>query len=322
MDKRVNLDEAAAESHLEEMDLSGGANNVSSLRPKIDRTRTEEPQISLANTAGWKNIPFDSLPSKGMFYPHNSEVAIRSASLGEIRHWSTMDENDQISINDRLNFVLEKCVTFRIKDNPVRMDFRDLLVIDRFFLIFAVHELSFPNGENQMMKTFSCKSCPTDNKYVESLKVRSSMLQLFTLNDDIMHFYNDENRAFLVSSDKWDPFFMVMPTIGANEKVKAYVKSKKQIDEWFVRAAPYLIDDYRNADNGSLDALRMETLDWHRDKFMFVTKAVDLLEAGKSTSLSIRCPKCDKRINQDIFTSPSFTIKNLFIVSTRLIDLI
>lgn len=316
-------------SQLDKLDLAGGVNKepVRSLG-KAEKS-SFEPQltssnISLANELGWKVVPFDNLPSTGLSYPTNAEIAIRSATVNEIRHWSTIDETDNVSINDKLNFILEKCLSFKIKGAPIILDWRDIAVVDRFFLVFRIHELTFPNNENIMSKFFQCGKCPSESRYSEVIQVRSSMLQLYSYPEEVMHFYNEENRAFLVESQKFDPFFLCMPTLGAQEKVKTYIRSKggKLKDDWFIKVAPYLIDDYRSVSNESLDRLRIDSTTWHQNKFMFVTKAVEQLEAGKSTSIAVKCPKCDNFIHQNIFTQPSFTVKNLFIVPTRLVDLV
>jgi hypothetical protein len=50
---------------------------------------------------GYKNIPISMLPSKGIFYPSDWYVTIRSATVGEIRHFSTVDEFDDIDVIDK-----------------------------------------------------------------------------------------------------------------------------------------------------------------------------------------------------------------------------
>jgi len=314
--------------HLNQLDKKGGVNTIAEEplkfeRPSLGKIQSKESNISLANDPGWKILPFNNLPSLGISYPDNSEIAIRSAKVFEIRQWSTIDESDNLSINDQLNFILEKCMSFKIKGHPVLMDWKDLLLIDRFFIIFRIHELTFPNNENTMSKLFTCSNCK-EPKFSEIVQVKSSMLQLFNMPEEIMSFYDEKNKAFVVESSKFEPFFIFMPTLGAQSKVRDYVKFKGSSlkDDWFIKVAPYMIDDYRSVNNEWLDKFRMSTLDWNESKFMFVTKAIDLLESAKSNTLSKKCPKCDNLISQNIFTSPNFTIKNLFIVSTKLRDLI
>jgi len=328
----VNEDDALA--LLDAADKEGGVNSipeppapkVKSLGKSLSSIAAEESSISMANDVRWKVIPFKTLPSLGKFYPPDSEISIRSAEVMEIRHWSTIDENDSISINDCLNFILERCLKFKIKGRPVSLSWRDLLMVDRFFLIFKVHEITFPNGENKLMKTFECSSCKKEDRYSGKHQVKGHMLQGFTIPEELQQFYHEEYKTFFVQSEKFDNFYLNMPSIGAFNLVKQYISSRaergKTSEKWFVRVAPYLIEDYESTTVDSLEKLREQTMNWHPNKMVFVTRAVDMLENSKNNRLSIKCPKCNSQIEADIFSSNSFTVKDLFLVSARLADLV
>lgn len=316
---------------LDEQDKSGGVNLVKSETPPPARSlgkiesRTDST-ISGANDPRWKVIPFESLSSGGLFYPIESEISIRSADVLEIRHWSGIDENDAISVNDCLNFILEKCLRFKIRGQAIVLNWQDLLVIDRLYLIFRIHELTFPNGENKLMKTFSCLECPTESKYSERKQVKSSMLQNYEIPSELDGFYHSEYRTFFIDSKKFDPFYLFMPTLGGHERVKQYIthltKAGRKPEQWFIRVMPYLIEDYQSTSIKSLEQIRQDSLGWSLEKMMFVTLAVDQLELAKTSQFHIKCPKCGKKIRSTIFSSDSFTVKNLFLFSARLADLI
>ena len=51
---------------------------------------------------GWKPFPAENLPSRGMFYPDGTTFAIRAASVAEIRHFSTIDDNDPLDLDDHV----------------------------------------------------------------------------------------------------------------------------------------------------------------------------------------------------------------------------
>lgn len=331
---KVNEDEAL--SMLDAADVAGGINQPKPEPEKKEKTRSlgklashaaaEQSEISMANDTRWKVVPFQTLPDLGLFYPPDSEISIRSADVMEIRHWSTIDENDMISINDCLNFILEKCLRFKIKGRPVLLSWRDLTMVDRFFLIFKIHEITFPNGENKLMKTFECDSCPADQRYSGKHQVRGSMLQGFTIPDELKPFYHEEYRTFFIKSDKIGNFYLNMPTIGGFNLVKQYIanraKNGKSVEKWFTRVAQYLIEDYQSMSVEGLEKLRLETMDWPENKIVFVTRAVDLLEGSKNNKLVIKCPKCNNPIEADIFSKFSFTIKDIFLLSARLADLV
>ena len=109
------------------------------------KTYDDEP---LAMEIGWKNIPSENLPSQGLFYEAGTQIAIRAAAVAEIRHWSTIDDNDLLSIDEMLNFIIEKCCRIKVPGKPGT--YKDLKEIDRFYLIFAIRDYTFKNGENKI----------------------------------------------------------------------------------------------------------------------------------------------------------------------------
>jgi hypothetical protein len=63
---------------------------------------------------GFMEIPLTDLPSSGIFYPEGTRIHVRSASGGDIRHWSMVDETSLLAIDDALNYIIARCVTITI----------------------------------------------------------------------------------------------------------------------------------------------------------------------------------------------------------------
>ena len=201
---------------LEEEDLKYGKN--SNAKPN-DPVKTDlgiaasaviESSIAGSNDGFWKNIPLSNLPSKGLFYAEGSELTVRSATVSEIRQWSTIDESDMLDVDDKLNFILEKCTRFKIKGGTSWLTWRDILEIDRLYIIFTIHEISFPNGENELFTKFECSgACSEEGKFSEQVLVRSEMLQIFEAPEEVMQWYSNEYRCFEVVSKKLNGLLVI-----------------------------------------------------------------------------------------------------------------
>ena len=132
---KMNQEKEAVESDVEDIkDQPEKVAQVTSLG-KARKFQEADNDPLLASEIGWKNVPLENLPSKGMFYEDNTQIAIRAASVSEIRHWSTIDENDLLGTDDMLNFIMDKCCRIKVPGKPGSS--KDLLEIDRFYLIFA-----------------------------------------------------------------------------------------------------------------------------------------------------------------------------------------
>lgn len=337
-DQINSQDEKAIEDFLEQEDLKYGKNsNSTETQPEpakpqsLGRSITSslnESSVSGANDNFWKNIPLQNLPSRGLFYAEGTELTIRAATVAEIRHWSTIDEGDILDIDDKLNFIIEKCTRLKIRGGQSWLTWRDILEIDRLYVIFLIYEISFPNGQNDLFVKLQCnETCSEDGKFNDEVKVRSSMLQLFELPEDLNQWYSPQYRCFEVVSTKLsETFYLYMPTIGVIERLRKRIADQKaqgrQIDKAFIKIAPYIIQDWTKFNSQDYLDLQNQTFGWHINKFTFVTKFVEQIQAARDNSISTVCPKCGAKLTSTLFSSDSFTVKDLFLISGRLDELV
>ena len=275
----------------------------------------------------WKNLPVENLPSAGLFYPAGIEITFRSAEVTEIRHWSTIDENDMLDMDTKMNFVLEKCIRVKGGDGSW-MSWEDIIEIDRFYILFCIHEITFPNGENKLMVKFRCPpTCQGDGSYRESVQLRSSMLNLLVIPEDLMQYYSPEERCFVKVSEKLgETLRFHLPTIGVSKKIKNIIKEAQQeggfIDTAFIKVAPYLSTEWRTLDSKKLDAMRMDTFRWSKNKTLFINGISDKIEKAVNLTVKKECPQCHVNLEAPIFFRGGFTIKSLFAVSGELDELV
>ena len=98
---------------------------------------------------GWMLLDQTTLPSSGKFYPADCVIKIRSARAKEIRHFSTMDENNYIDMEDKLNAIVESCTQLTAPGQ--RITYRDLLEEDRIVILLSIRDLTFPEPENKLV---------------------------------------------------------------------------------------------------------------------------------------------------------------------------
>ena len=329
MQSKETDDEAAR--FLEEQDRIHGVNTI-----KVEETPTEpvqkslgqiggydeSPELSGASESSWKLLDLRSLPSQGLFYPEGAELLLRSAKTKEIRHWSTIDENDPLDVREKINFVLNACTKIKVSGGRP-LTFNDFLEIDRYHILFRLYELTFPNQENKLWANIKCD---TDG-YINRTQVLSANLKGFEYPAELMKWYSEEDRCFKVVSEKLnETFYLYLPTIGVENKfrLKRQEDTSKgvEIDEAFYEFGPYLIKDWRAVSNSSLTDLKFSSNAWQGNKFIFIHKFTkQLKEASLNKVLSI-CEKCKNTTESHIFLEGSFTVKDIFIISAGLDELI
>jgi hypothetical protein len=323
-----------AQSFLEQTDRAYGKNTVEPQKPINslgNAAITEQPiasTISGANDSFWKNLPIQNLPSGGIFYPDDTEITVRAANVGEIRHWSTIDESDALSIDDMLNFILEKCLRIKTKDTAAWLSWRDICDVDRMYLIFAIHEQTFPNKENVLWTRFECNgACSAETKFSTEVRTTSSLLQNYELSEEMLPYFRQDYKCFEIVSEKLnETFYLYAPTLGVIERIKAKITSERKkgrsVDKAFIKVLPYLIQDWNSFDDAEYTKLKNESLSWHINKFSFIDRFANLYQDGKSLNTTMACPKCGDKMTSPLFLGSSFTIKSLFLISGRLDELV
>ena len=122
-----------------------------------DLPTEDKTGLHYRDNIGYLKIPVDSLPTQGLLYPKGTEIIIRAARGAEIKHWSTMNDQDleQLSaVDDILNYIIEKCVSVKMPD-VIGASWKDLKDVDRFYLLMAVREFTFLDVDNELMVPIS-----------------------------------------------------------------------------------------------------------------------------------------------------------------------
>lgn len=264
--------ENAAEQEIKQTESKKSLGTIESKNEKI-----HSEIKSMAADVGYKKIVIDLLPTRGLFYPVGTEIVIRAAKVKEIRHWSTLDEDtDDFTVDDLLNFIMEECVKVQLPGN--RGHFKDLKELDRFYIILAVRELTFKDGENKLLAEIVD---PTDGTK-EKVEVTKDIIKIFEPTEKLMKFYNEEKRIFSFPVSKNKDFQMTIPSLGVTSFLKEYgsLKNQKgeQIDRDFIKYAPFIIQEWRGVTEKEYEQELLKSYDWSLTEISVVSDVYDLFK--------------------------------------------
>ena len=225
-----------------------------------------EDHISLGNQIGWEQLKLVDLPTQGLFYPEGTEIAIKSASSAEIRHWSGLQEDDLSALDDMLNYVIERCATIKF---PTGMSsWKDIKEVDRFYILLAIRERTFVKGENMLQVKIS------ETKKVD---VSKNMVDYITFNEKLMRYYSPEKRCISLTFKKSGKIVDVhLPSVGVTNWLKNYVTRKSQSREYFdmdfLNFAPFVIPDWRGLNDTTYETLVYESTNWSNAEISMLTE--------------------------------------------------
>ena len=249
-----------------------------------EEIRKESEERGIGNAI----VPVESLPSKGLFYPVGTRIYIRSASLGDIKRWSAMNEDDVQDVMEKMEAIFESCCVVNFgPDCMKRARYKDILDLDRLYILFAIHDWTFPSGKNDVKLKITEK---------DDIIMKKENVKFIEFPEKLMKFYNEQKRCFSFPVDKTTLFKetdgkmdIYMPTIGVSDWLKDYMISANQrrdnIDQDFLSYASLLIPDWRNLNVDYYYDLVDKTSDWGTYEWTLISKVRDIIvnAAGNPT---------------------------------------
>jgi hypothetical protein len=282
--------------------------------PPMPTAMMEEPMVVKSVhqnfDIGWYEVPMDSLPTQGLFYPDDSRILIKPATVSVIRHFSTVDDTNPLELNDAFDYILENLVRFNVPN--MSPSYKNLKDIDKLSVILHVRDATFKNGESRIVSNVSCSCGNTDEK-----TLKWSDFEFFTFNPELMKYYNPESKIFQVQFN--DPMQsdvgLTLPSIGMRTFVQKYItnkiKQRKSYDKAFATIAPYIMDNWISMNEEFYDTQLEDSLTWTTSQFAAFIRIVDMIKKSTVSRIKHKCSKCGAEV-----TAPSSFrggIKSLFI---------
>jgi hypothetical protein len=273
----------------------------------LNRDGGDEPAL----LPGYHEIYSENFPSKGLFYPKNARFFIRAASVKEIRHFSTINEEDPFSIDEALNEILKGCLMMRYPGRQTL--FKDLKEEDRIYIIMTIRELTFVNGENKLGLMKPCNECGHENEIV----ITKDVFEPTPIDERIMRYYDEEARKFIVNTKSSGTIELAPPSVGAMMEVTKWIRNQQQegrkIDQSFVKVLPYLIGDWRGVTGERIKQIEIECMQWSDIKYQTYNSLSEMARVGVKETLRTECAKCGTEVTTPV-TFPG-GIKSLFVIS-------
>lgn len=270
---------------------------------RFSTQKAEDPDFHL----GYHNIELENLPSGGKFYPAECNISIRAAKVAEIRQFSTVDENNLLDIEDKLNYIIKSCIRFTSRTKV--LSYKDILEEDRVFLLLSIRDLTFPEPESKL----TVKATTKDGEEFDA-EISSKYFQLSRVPEEIEKYYDAETRAFEIQTKSFGTITMRPPTIGVMEAITNYIRvrqiEKKPWDQSYLQIAPYLQLDWRGFNDSAIFKGEVNFNAWDSKKYMLVYKLAEKMKIGVQPEMLV--PYED----EEVLVPISFRdgIKSLFIV--------
>ena len=267
------------------------------------------PEKTADQFLGWMVLDQQELPSKGKFYPHDTVIKIRSARAAEIRHFSTMDENNYIDMEEKLNHIVEMCTQITAGDK--RLSYKDILEEDRIVILLSIRDLTFPEPENKLI----LKGKTENSKIPVDIELSTKYLVATEVPSEIEAYYSSKERTYVIKTRSAGEVRMRPPSIGVMQEITKYLKDRQEkeveFDKAFIQVLPYITPDWRQLNLPKIFNLEVDYKAWDQNKFMVIYRLAEKMKIGVDTTLEM---EYDGEVAKAPLDFPG-GIKSLFIIS-------
>ncbi len=269
--------------------------------------------IKLTTPLGYKNLGMSDLPSKGRFYPKDTILQIRSATIREIEHYSTMNDNDPLDVDKHLNDILNRCATLK-SDTDRQLNIMDLIEGDRIFIILCIKDITFTESENVIPLEIVCAKGHTNSRILSN-----NILDTTPQDDEsIEKYYNENERCYIVKTKNFGEIKMRPPRLGLVEYIYERGRNSEMRNQYWDKSyfsvLPFIFDKSSGPIKDiDIDNLYSEYTKWDKTKFAVIYRQAEKIKVGINPYIEIKCGECGE-LARSPFRIPGGT-KSLFLVS-------
>lgn len=255
--------------------------NSTSAEEEHNQRVAELQEHNRTNGAGFVTIPIDDLPTKGLFYPVGTKIYAKAASLNDIKHWSMVDDTDLSAVDDALNSIVESCVNIVFPQSYHRMGtWKDLKEIDRFYVILAVHDFTFPPSTGNDIRI--------NINETENVVVQKDNIEFVKFGDKLMKYYNPDKLCFSFPAKarcfQGGTMDIYLPSVGVTKWIKEYIQTRQNrqegFDKDFISAASLLIPEYKGLNTDKYYDLIDSTAEWSPYEWALLSKVKKTIESA------------------------------------------
>ena len=275
----------------------------------------DDPNIQRINSSiGYLDVPLDTLPSRGRYLPADTRISIRAARVGEIREFSTIDENNIKDVTDKLTYIVSQCT--KVYYGNVPGSYKDLISSDRIVLILKIRELTFVEGSTSIKIPVPENACKTVGCRPQStIDFNTNSLTFVEPPQELEKYYDSVNRCYNIATKRFGVISIYPPNIGVTTAITDWVvnqqRENKKIDTALAEILQFVIKDWRGLTDRMIYAKMTELSGWSTEKFSLVYRIVEKISVGVEFNVTTTCEKCGGEITVPITFPDGY--KSLFV---------
>jgi hypothetical protein len=264
--------------------------------PAINSDIPQKPVVEGSRTTDLQYFSFDirELPC-GEFYPAGTTFMIRPAQVREIQAYSMVDDQNFYDIVEKMNDMLQACVRVKYPDGKIG-SYLDIKDQDRLFLVFAIRELTFQQG-NSLTVASKC-TCGTEL----NIELKRENFVFHEIDEKLAKFYSKNTGSYNFKTVNGKSFELTPPNIGLQKAFTEYIlkenNEKRNPNLAFLKIIPFMLAGRTTITYDGIKAKLAEFERMDDISFQFLNAAVTKMTFGIK-ELKKNC-SCGEEVRTDM----------------------
>jgi hypothetical protein len=255
---------------------------------KVALDKILESKNDIREIAGNKGVSPSILPSRGLFYPSDLVITISPLKVKQIRHFSSIDETDEIDISTKLNFIINSSVSVQTSSQNFRPS--SLLEMDRLYLLFLIRNITFTEFPTIIKLESTCDSC-NHTDMVDLKAERLGSLKEGAI-DDYLALYSSETRSirFQMKGETLDFYF---PSIhNLDESRRQIIEQNLSFEQQDKFMLCFMVPPNTVLRGEDFDNFDKQMEEWSPDKYAAIRSFVNTVNSSYSIDVYYKCSEC------------------------------
>lgn len=262
--------------------------------------KLEQPKLQTTNE--WYDLKLEYLPHQGKFYREGLRFQVQAPSTKTIKYFSSMDENNPITVLDAINNLLETHI--RVIDKNKILNSLDVIQAKdkmAFILFISI----YAGTGNELKASIICDGEPLKPcNSQEEIKVIPSTLVHQEPTEKALTYFNSKKGLFEIKTKTLGDFVYRPLTLKEDSDVTAFIISKQQsgdaCEQQFSKYIGFFINYLQDNDYQKLYTLYLKKTNDGKILSLLENMVNIDFTFEQEPKLHKQCSKCGRLANQRI----------------------
>lgn len=266
---------------------------------QLGNANGESIENAIEPQTGWIDIDRSKISYGGMLYPQSYRFQVKTVNVGTIKYFSTLDENNVLSVNDALTFVIDKHI--RVLDGNRALKSLDVIYEhDRFFFVMLVHTFS---GAPTAL-TYETKCTHEKCNCVQEVSITPYNLSWKEIPEKGQTYINPKTGAFVIPSKNLGTLNYRPLTLSESGELTEFMLSSRRngedIEKFFLQAAPFIVSSAAKKDAASVYQEYLQISNDSKKVSLFLHILKEIIVFGQLLEIEVTCKKCSRPFRAQI----------------------